>query len=256
MSRIPRAAEEAHRRVMALVDAHHRGENLTLPQREEIVENYREDAQHLNGAAGAFFTPLGLARDFALHIPDGARVLDLCAGIGVLSWAIGLRDHARGREGASSIVCVEQNRDYLRVGQALLGEATWIQADAFDLDRYAHLGPFDCVIANPPFGRVKTGDPSRLGLRYQGGLFELQIVELAARISRYGVFILPQESSPFRYSGRRSLEWTEGGRAARFTKETGIRLRPNVGVDCEVYRNDWHGAAPKVEIVVYDPEEE
>lgn len=241
---------------MALVEAHHRGEHLSLPQREEIAENYREDAQHLNGVAGAFFTPLGLARDFALHVPDGARVLDLCAGIGLLSWAVGIRNSVRGHEGASSLVCVEQNPDYLRVGQALLPEATWVLADAFDLDRYTHLGPFDCVIANPPFGRVKTGDPSRLGLQYTGGLFELQIVELASRLARYGVFILPQESSPFRYSGRRGMEWVTDRKAARFTRETGIALRPNIGVDCETYREEWHGTAPKVEIVIFDSEEE
>lgn len=256
--RISRQAQERHAAAMKLVDRHHAGQPLTLVEREQVLDDYREDAQHLNGRAGAFFTPRGLAGDLGLHVPDGARVLDLCAGVGSLSAPLMLRDEIMGRRcdlEVRSVVCVEQNPDYVRVGQAALPAATWVQADVFDVDAYRHLGPFDCVISNPPFGRIKTGAQVP-GARYDGGLFDLRVVELASTLARYGVFILPQTSAPFRYSGRRSLEWVTDGVAARFTAQTGLRLRPNVGVDCATYRDDWHGTAPLVEVVVYDPDEE
>lgn len=250
--RLSRAQQEAHATAMALVDS---GRSLSEDEREQVLEDYREDAQHLNGRAGAFFTPLGLARDFALHVPDGARVLDLCAGIGRLSWAVGFQDESPGPDGASSIVCVEQNPDYVRVGKAVLPRATWICVDAFDVDAYRALGPFDCVIANPPFGRIKTGG-DHFG-RYTGGLFEFRLIELAASLSTYGVFIVPQGSAPFRYSGRSHFEPAPPGNPAdRFREATGIRLRPNLGIDTAAYHGEWNGTSPLVEIVVYDPEEE
>lgn len=64
---------------------------LTEDEKRFVFQNFREDARHINGQAGAFFTPLGLARDLAIHIPyktgETIRIIDLCAGIGVLSYA-------------------------------------------------------------------------------------------------------------------------------------------------------------------------
>jgi hypothetical protein len=249
--RLSRAAQNAHAEAMALVDS---GRALTPDEREQVLETYREDAQHLNGRAGAFFTPMGLAHDFALHVPDGARVLDLCAGIGRLSYATGFQDERRGPEGAASIVCVEQNADYARVGRAVLPRATWICADAFDVAAYQHLGPFDCVIANPPFGRIKTAGDYRG--RYTGGLFEFRLIDLADTLAPYGVFIVPQESAPFRYSGRPGFEPKTTGIAHDFEAQTGIRLLPNVGVDTAIYADQWNGTSPKVEIVILDRSEQ
>ena len=54
-----------------------------------IFQNFRADANHITSKSGAFFTPFGLARDLSLHIPyqreKTVRIIDLCAGIGVLS---------------------------------------------------------------------------------------------------------------------------------------------------------------------------
>jgi len=113
------------------------------------VHIWHEGATHENGAAGAFFTPFDLACDFAL---DGAgrRVIDLCAGIGVLSYII----HHRSKWGErlAEITCVEINPRYVVVGQKLLPQARWIVADVFDW-RTLDLGRYDVAIANPLWPR-------------------------------------------------------------------------------------------------------
>lgn len=179
-------------------------------------------------------------------------MLDLCAGIGRLASAVGFEPDFGGR--AASIVCVEQNPDYVRVGRVAVPKATWVQADVFDLDAYRHFGPFDCVISNPPFGRIKTGAALSTP-RYPGRQFEYRVIELATRLSAFGVFIIPQESAPFRYSGENYLRWgPPGSPSGAFMRDLGIRLQPGIGVDTSLYEREWHGTSPKTEIVVYDAE--
>lgn len=253
MAKLTKKEAKDHAEAMRLVDS---GHPLGEAEKEIVLANYHEGATHINSLAGAFFTPAGLANDFALHVPDGARVLDLCAGIGRLSYAVGFVDELPGPSGATSIVCVEQNAEYVRVGRRVLPRATWVEADVFDLAAYQHLGPFDCVISNPPFGRVKTGrGSSPLALpRYTGTLFEFRVIELATRLAPYAAFIVPQMSAPFQYSGKRSFEWVPGpGR--EFVEATGIKLGGSIGIDTSVYDKDWRGTPPKTEIVIYDPTE-
>src|SRR5262249_47611369 len=73
------------------------------------------------------------------------------------------------------IVCIEQNPDYVTVGKKVLPEATWICANVLDLP--ASLGRFDCAIANPPFGRIKSTGAAP---RYTGAEFEYSVSRLAA----------------------------------------------------------------------------
>jgi hypothetical protein len=224
------------------------GRPLRWDEREFVLDHFHEGAQHMNGVAGAFFTPRGLARDFSLEVPGGLRVLDLCAGIGTLSVACARYPGASDGDG---FVCVELNPDYVEVGRAVLPGATWVNASVFDVDAYAHLGPFDVVVANPPFGRIPADGFEG---RYTGGLFEYRVIETASRLAPYGVFIVPQESAPFDYSGAQSFTPTDslGSRPAEFHRQTGLTLEPNCGLDTSVHRDAWRGVSPKVEIVVCD----
>lgn len=220
-------------------------EVLTDDERIFVLENWNEGAHHMNGAAGAFFTPSGLAADFSIDAGGGRRVIDLCAGIGSLSFWL----HLRGR--ASEIVCVEINPDYIAVGKKILPEATWIQADVFNLPK--DLGTFDLAISNPPFGST----PRRCGAapRYTGSTFEYHVMDIASDLAERGAFIIPQNSAPFTFSGARDYRSRVSDGYTKFHEATGIELEPGCGVDTSFYKDEWHGVSPTVEIVCADFEE-
>lgn len=235
------------------ISAHHQAcellakDRLSEDDRWFVLENWKESATHINSAAGAFFTPPMLARDFAIEV-GGPRVIDLCAGIGTLAF-MAWNKSGWGREPVA-ITCIESNPDYIAVGRKVLPEAEWIQADIFDLP--ANLGSFDFAISNPPFGSTKrTGSAPR----YQGRAFEYHVIDIASDLARYGVFIVPLASAPFKLSGQPFHEPTSPAEYERFKSATGIELGPNCGIDTEIYRGDWNGVAPTVEIVLADFEE-
>src|SRR5690606_10107376 len=134
-------------------------------EKEFVLLNWREDASHVNSSAGAFFTPMALAFDFAIEVPAG-RIIDLCAGVGMLSWA--LLNRRRWDAAPLDLTCIEVNPAYVEVGRKVLPEARWICASVFDVPGM-DLGQFDCAISNPPFGAVKR---SGNGPRYSGKDFE------------------------------------------------------------------------------------
>jgi predicted RNA methylase len=216
---------------------------LSYDEREFVLENWQEGARHINSAAGAFFTPAGLSNDLAIEVGRSQTVVDLCAGIGRLAFSV---YHAH-YDFTPSITCVEINPDYVAVGKKVLPEATWILGDIFDV--YQSLPMFDCAISNPPFGRVKA---NARGPVYKGADFEFKVIDVASAIAHDGVFILPQVSSPFRLSGQRCYEPRTTGKAVDFQRLTGITLEPNCGFDTSVYRDDWRGVSPAVEIVLAD----
>lgn len=234
MAKLTKAQAKAHMRALEILQQ----DRLTEEDREFVFANWQEAATHINGQAGAFFTPMGLAWDLSIDV-GGERILDLCAGIGALGYAAYHRGRY-SRDWARKVTCVEINPDYVEVGRKLLPEATWVCADAFsDL---SHLGRFDWVIANPPFGSINgRGD------------FDLAIVERAADFADNATFILPAMSVPFAYSGRPCYDDSRpSDKARRFRERTGIDLRAGCGVDCSYYRDDWRGVAPAVEIAIAD----
>lgn len=86
MAKLTKAQAKLHERAVKLLQC----KELSEADTRFIFDHYREDANHINSTAGAFFTPYGLARDFRLHIPlnfkDHVKLIDLCAGIGILSY--------------------------------------------------------------------------------------------------------------------------------------------------------------------------
>lgn len=230
---------KAHAEAVSLIDCERK---LQDDEKEFILDNWNEGATHINSAAGAFFTPRGLARDFAIEV-DGSSTqsgpcIDLCAGIGSLSYAVSRR--------FERMICVEINPEYAKVGRRILPDAEWIVCSAFD-PKVLELGRASWAISNPPFGRIKADDYSG---PYKGGEFEYKIIEIASRIADYGAFILPQMSAPFRYSGQDTFRHEETDKAIKFREETGILMEPNCGIDTSFHKNEWRGVSPVCEIVV------
>lgn len=242
MAKIPKDQAKRHKQALDLI---HSDKNLSINDRLFILDNFHEGATNMNGLAGAFFTPEGLARDFAIEV-SGGTIIDLCAGIGRLSFACS--------EGAKRIVCVEQNPEYAEVGKRVVPEADWIVSDVFGI---GNIGPFDWAISNPPFGQIKTG--SDFDGAYTGGKFEYKVIDLASRLACWGAFIIPQMSAPFRYSGRHYFEQQMDKECRKFMEQTGIVMGMNCGIDTSVYLSDWKGVSPICEIVVcefgVEPEE-
>lgn len=203
-----------------------------------IFEHWQESANHVNSAVGAFFTPFDYAMDVALEV-GGGRVLDLCAGIGTLSYACTLR------RSDVDITCVELNPAYVELGKRIIPEAEWVCANIFDLP---DLGKFDYVISNPPFGNIKdAGDTPR----YKGKEFQYKVIDIAADLGENGVFILPSQAAPFRYSGAPYFEWRPAQKYETFSKQTGIELDVGIGIDSTVYPQ-FHGTPVRTEVCVTD----
>lgn len=239
MAKLTKPQIKAHNEAMALVDC---GRPLDDDEKEFILDNWQESATHINSAAGAFFTPRGLASDFAIEVDGsstwGKACIDLCAGIGALAHAVERR--------FARMVCVEINPEYARIGKRIVPDAEWIVCSAFDA-RVQALGRFAWAISNPPFGRIRADDYQG---PYTGSEFEYRVIEIASRIADFGAFILPQMSAPFRLSGRQCFERDESDKARKFREQTGIVMEHGCGVDTSIYRNAWRGVAPVCEIVV------
>lgn len=208
-----------------------------------VLDHWQESARHVNSDAGAFFTPWQLARDAAIYTSGAGSVLDLCAGIG----SLGLMSYWAGGSNPPQVTCVEVNPDYARIGRILFPQARWIVASADNPP--ADLGRFDCVIANPPFGRTAKISGPRFS-----GEDELAIVDIASQVARWGVFILPQGSCPFEYAGRNYRE-RPSAKYERFRRATGLRITCE-SIDTSYYRDQWRGVSPTVEVTTVDFDEQ
>ncbi len=241
-AKLTKAEAKAHAEAVELL----KKDVLSYDDRVFVLDNWHEGANHINGSAGAFFTPSGLAGDFAIDA-CGGRTIDLCAGIGVLAFHVFWRGYYARGQGAPEreIVCIERNPAYVEVGRKVLPEAKWICADVFDFDLRG-LGHFGCAIANPPFGATPR---SGSGPRYTGRSFEFHLIDIASDIADYGAFIIPQMSAPFEYSGVQCYRERKSEDYLKFAEQTGIHLEAGCGVDCSYHRDVWRGVAPNVEVV-------
>jgi SAM-dependent methyltransferase len=248
VAKLTKKQAQLHREACALVDL---DRQLTEDEKDFVLDHWQESSTAANSLEGAFFTPRGLARDLSVELVgmNVTRVLDLGAGTGRLAFECRrLFAHRWNGEPRRELVCVERNRSYVKVGKRVLPEATWICADIFDLPSMS-LGEFDAAIGNPPFGAVaRSGDAPG----YRGRRFEYHAITIAALFARYGVFLVPQTSAPFRSSGRPDLTWEADEEYQRFHRATGLELMPGCGWDTSYYAADWRGVSPTVEIVTCD----
>ena len=245
MAKLTKQQNKRHLEALAILE---KSEPLTTEEKEFVFANYHEAAESDVTYSGAFFTPLDMAFDFALET-SGPKIVDLCAGIGALAYAV--YHHGRYHDERPRITCVEINPRFVEIGKTLLPEATWICADVSSVWR--ELGRFDCAISNPPFGRIKTNQHK--GPRYTGPNFEYIVADIASQIARHGAFIFPQMSAPFRLSGVRCYERTENRKYKQFAEATGLFMDAGCGIDTTVHADEWNQRPPVTEIVCCDFDE-
>lgn len=247
--RISKSDTKLHLQAEALVES---DKPLTLDQRLEVAENWNPMANHNVGWNAAFFTPMDLAREMMIEVPNREkfRVLDLCAGIGRLSLNVWMHHlQGGGLPEDIEIVCIELNPDFIRVGKRVLPEATWIRGDALQESTYNGLGRFDMVISNPPYGLPSsenwlTKAPS-----------QYMVAEAAMRVSNFGLFLLSQGDCPFRYSGQQSFAQVKNSAYESFNRKTGVKFEMNCGIDTSAHRNAWAGTKQITEIVLITKEQ-
>lgn len=214
-----------------------------------VLAHWQPRFEHPDTEIGALFTPWSLAWAFTLEVGIVASVIDLCAGIGSLTYAIRRNHLLAARPGAAQprLVCVEREADFVRVGRKIVPEAEWIHASVFELP--SSLAGFDVAVSNPPYGNiVRVGGAAT----YTGSECEYHVVDLASTLARRGVFILPQASLGWAYSGRERYQAQWVPRHERFVDECGIELEPGCGIDCSVSAPDWQRLVPAVEIAKAD----
>jgi len=251
MAKLSKAQAKAHQEACRILEK----DRLSEDEKLFVLEHWQESAKHINTIAGAFFTPVGLARDLAIEV-SGGRIIDLCAGIGALSFFCEDKWNQK-----SEIVCIELNPDYATVGMKIVPDARWIVGSVFDIPK--DLGHFDYAIGNPPFGATPRSGGAP---RYTGKEFDLHVIDIASDLADYGVFIVPQASAGFKYSGCPAGGWPETVKDGvglgyverrddtqeRLLAQTGIVLGPSCGIDTSAYDRDWHGVSVRTEIVTVD----
>lgn len=219
-------------------------EELSMDEKLFVLENWMPGAEHDIGRSGSFFTPVDLASDFRIEA-GGGKIIDLCAGIGALSF---FAYHWPHYASTPDITCVEVNPRFVEVGKKILPEATWIQADVFDiLDM--NLGTFDKAIGNPPFGNVKTY--GKTSPDYTGKEFTYHVINIASKLADDGAFIVASNAAPFRYSGAPYFDMYDNKKYDKFLDETGIMLDGGVGIDTSIFKDQWKTTNVSVEIVTY-----
>lgn len=252
MARLTKAQSATQKKVEQLLAQ----DILSLSEREYVFQAYHEAAKNNTTVSGAFFTPLALAEQFAEHcsmpnLSRPVRILDMCAGIGVLSFAVQQLFNRSHFGETCEITCIEINSDYVEVGQKVVPEATWIQMDVSDVDQLLALGEFDVVIGNPPFGNVATFK-NKKSLCYTGSNAIFTVAELAALVSNCATFIMPQQEAGFKYSGEIKFTDFQNDKLTSFTEQTGIQFIPTNFSGTDLYETQWKAKVPRVEFAECD----
>lgn len=161
-----------------------------------ILRHWRPGASNNVGKGGIFFTPESAARDAVAFHGGAGRVVDCCAGIGVLArWFV---LHHQTQPSLLDLTCVEINPEFVAIGRKLVPQARWNCGNVFDV--LPSLDLFDSAISNPPFGNVPACKERSQHFPTEA---HFAVMELLLRRCRQGaIMILPEQAHSQENYGR------------------------------------------------------
>lgn len=219
---------------------------LTQDDIEFVYENYNPMAEHNVGKGGIFFTPLEMAREFCIYAHGDGDVIDLAAGIGVLSYKA-LLQHRSGRNSTEKPrrhVAIELASTFVEIGRKLVPEIEWIEGDIFDQDLLRSLGTFDYAISNPPFGQVITKKSADWMLTK--GPAQNLTIEVMARLCWGGGYIIAPDNMADYDLERRKYREPKVGEQFKHFPGISFQIIPTM---YEEYDKAWKGANPRARII-------
>lgn len=233
--KVSKIKRKRHEEVMELLNL---DRELRSSEVESFHEHFQESLLSDIGATGTFFTPLALCRDFTIETFSDVSTIDLCAGIGALNHYSYF--DAEDRE---AFTCVERNYRFVEIGQKLYPKINWICGDALEVQ-----GHYKQSVSNPPFGKIiaRTDWEGE----YTGSDFEYRVIEKSSQISNFGTFIIPQNSTPFRYSGQQGYSERIDDKCKKFIDQTNLEFMFNCGIDTA--NAEWKNTNIITEIVCFD----
>lgn len=263
MGKITKADLKVQREIQDLIYSE---KDLTEDEIEFVYQHYNPGMDDNITERGVFFTPIGLAQDFAVFAHKHNSIVDVCSGIGMLSYKCLNTDYYNCD--ITDITLIEYNPAFTNISRRLLTgitafnserkhrKLTFITANAFEQSLWSNLmkernnKKYDTMISNPPYGTMpKEQQKNYTWLNYTGER-ELMVLELALRYSSSANFILPPGTCEFRYSGRPYYEEVEQRKVKRFrekNKESFFKMECDA-IDTSIYKDDWKNTNITVEV--------
>lgn len=205
-------------------------EELSQEDKIFIFNNYRSGAP-------TSFTTLEMASWLAHdaigdNIRSSLHVVDLCAGIGSLTYAILERNRIFNERlfKKQRLVCIDRDPVNVEIGKKLVPEAEWYCADVMDKEFLLTLGKFEIAVSNPPFGNVASFS-NHDGYNYTGVEAEYRVMDVASLIADELCFVIPQMSAGFCWSVENGYRRNPTNKFKNFVKQTGINLEEGIGYD-------------------------
>jgi hypothetical protein len=244
--------------------------SLTIDEIDRVYEEYHPAWDCETSSGGVFFSPPDLSHDSVLMGAHHGAVLDMAAGIGMMSYSAIVRNYYD--EGLDSLTLIEYNPIFHEMSKRLLSplsahthsgkiiEMNFILGSMWDEKLWTSImtsregQKFTVMLSNPPYGKQTKEEREEAAWMYYQGEREIAAQELCYRFAEEGTFILPAGSVDFTFSGaHRGYERRPSNKMKKLHDALGrhgVHLHQEcTGVDCSIYIDQWKGTRVSTESV-------